>query len=301
MHLRLLGCEPTSIDVEDSASRLRSLSQVKLAEKRVQESGLLDKVTIVDELGKEVDRKGREIQTFYTDSETGWLVFNYVFAYERESLSYDIRDSLYYADIETKRPRDIIRLSRLVVVGLKPSLGRLGMISPIGGIDSLEAKALAETVSKAIPEIGDSFLELQLKDNNLMDIAEDCLQKGYDLRGASVALEDLLLGLQSSRVSLIRHPAVRGSEDTLGIINKIIGGDWNSIEIEITSGSAPYIVHLSKAKDVWDYLTLYPLRGRERIALDKAAAIFESVISLISLTLEPNPSSAKQAALSEFL
>ncbi|MFW9888052.1 MAG: hypothetical protein ACFFER_07720 [Candidatus Thorarchaeota archaeon] len=300
MQLRILGCSPTNIELKECVNRLDALSRVKLAGKRVQEPGLLDSATIKSELNKEVDRKGRDIRTFCTNLEKGWISFNYISKHDQDALSYDIRDTLYYADIETQRPREMVHLSRLLVIGLKPLSGHLCLLSPSGGISSSDSTELANIIGAMLPEIGNNPVELQLDDNILIDMAQDCIAKGYDVRGASIAVEDLLLNLHSRGVSLDKHPSVRSTEDELGILHKIKSGEWNSISIEIISESTPYIIYLSKAKDKWDYLTLYPLRGRERMSLDKAAAIFDSVISLVSLSLKPRPRSEEQTSVLEF-
>ena len=96
------------------------------------------------------------------------------------------------------------------------------------------------------------------------------------------------------------HHFVKSTEDELGLEHKIRSGEWNSIAIEIDVRPYSYIIYLSKARDIWEYLTIKPVTGQERMSLHKAAPMFESVISLVSLSLKTRAPITEQSSLPEF-
>lgn len=300
MQLRILDGSVISLSPEKCASRFGKLPKVKLGTYLVETPGVLDAATVKEKLGKEHDRSGQPIRTFHVNNKLGWILFNYITKYEHEPLSYDVRDSLYSADIEVRRPRETRQKSRLLVVGFKPSKGKLCILSPRGEIQALEVRSLVNTITAQLSQHGTGFVDLRLQDDSLIDIANDCFSKGYDVNGARLTHLDLSLDLHCRGKSILMHPFVKSTEDEIGLEHKIRIGEWNSIAIEICVKPYSYIIYLSKARDIWDYLTIKPVMGQERMSLHKAAPMFESVISLVSLSLKPRAPITEQSSLPEF-
>ena len=298
MQLKIFNGPPIDVSLGECVKQLDRLQKVKLNAYSVEVGGVLDEVTLKEKLQRTSDRRRNPVCTFYKDSSLGWILFNYVVRQEYETLSYDIRDSLYSADIESQRPRESRQKPLLLVVGSKPRLGHLCMLAPRGDIQATAASSLAAAIAGCLPQSSTGYVELQLRDDALISVANDCIGKGYDVRGARVMHLDLSLDLHCRGTSLLRHPSVRDTEDDLGIEHKIRSGQWNSIAVEVDNGQHSYSVNLSKAKDVWDYLVIEPLIGQERMSLYRAAPLFESVLSLVSLSLKPK---TKASILTEFV
>jgi len=300
MKLKILGCPITHLSLDDCMKIFDKFPRVKVNDYSVLESGVLDSAILNEKLDKKKDRKGRSITTYNIDSNLGWILFYYVSKTDYDTLSYDLRDSLYSIDIESQRPRVTKQKSRILVIGYKPSVGRLCILSPRGEIFPEDTDLLKKWFQDYFWNSLDTLIDLQLQDGDLIDIAKDCLQKKFRVDGAGLTIEDLSIFVHCREKSLVNHHLVKSTEDSLQIENMIKNGEWNNIAIEIYSGEYSYIIYFSKSREIWDHVTINPSRSFDRMSIFRAAPFFDSVLSLISMSLHPRLQEEEQSSLSDF-
>lgn len=262
----------------------KHLPHAQIEENRIKKNGLITREDVRREFGITRDIRSREFTTFCESD--GWIAFSY--ASFRERKISDFRDILYSLNLVHKYEVEVRQNPVNSIVGIRCATGKIFLLTTRGITTSDDVNPLRIRLLRALGKTHTSYHEKQLADEDMIMIVKHLLKEGFRVKAANVRVPYADVSIKSDLADVLSLETVKDTESQILFEQKVRGGKWNRIEIEIDERAGfGFQVSFSKNRSAgsrWDYVSLKPRRYKDRMSLQKAIGIFRRMEDVLSMT-----------------